>query len=110
MMFDDSAGKLSLEQFIASIDSFFGLWRLDSQFREQVMMYIVTKDRIRRFVDSANLDSEVEGALRAILTQLENIGPIPGATTNDDAYIAHLLTAEKLWQKIRPQPSDEKQN
>lgn len=107
-MFDESAGKLSLEQFIASIDSFFGLWRLDGKFRDNVMMYIVTQERIRRFVDSAELDAEVEATFRAILSQLENIGPIPGAATDDDAYVDHLVKAEQLWQKIRPQP-DEKQ-
>ena len=107
MMFDNSAGKLSLEQFIASLDSFFGLWRLDSSFREHVMMYIVTKERIRRFLETAELNLQVESAFRAILEQLETIGRIPGATTNDPAYEDHLLAAEKLWQSIRP-PSPDK--
>jgi hypothetical protein len=106
MMFDESAGKLTLEQFIASLDSFFGLWRLDGAFREHVMMYIVTKERIRRFLETAELNPQVESAFRAILEQLETIGPIPGATTDDPAYEDHLLTAEKLWRTIRPESPD----
>jgi len=47
----------------------------------------------------------VESAFRAILEQLETIGRIPGATTNDPAYEDHLLAAEKLWHQIRP-PAD----
>jgi hypothetical protein len=110
MMFAESAGKLSLEQFIASLDSFFDLWRLDGAFREHVMMYIVMKERIRRFLESAKLNAEVEGTFRAILEQLEAIGPIPGATTDDPAYEDHLLAAEKLWHQIRPPASDEPGN
>lgn len=110
MMFDNSAGKLSLEQFIASLDSFFGLWRLDNSFREHIMMYIVTKERIRRFLETAELDPQVEQTFRAILEQLENIGPIPGAATDDPAYEDHLLAAEKLWHQIRPPASEEPGN
>ncbi len=110
MMFDDSAGKLSLEQFIASLDSFFNLWRLDGSFREHVMMYILTKERIRRFLDSADLNPQVQEAFRVILEQLETIAPIPGATTDDPAYVDHLLAAEKLWHQIRPPASDEPGN
>lgn len=106
-MFDGSAGKLSLEQFITSLDSFFGLWRLDGPFRDHIMLYIVTKERIRRFLESAELNPQVEQAFRAILEQLANIGPIPGAATDDPAYEDHLLAAEKLWHQIRP-PSPDK--
>ena len=109
-MFDGSAGKLSLEQFIASLDGFFKLWRLDGSFREHVMIYIVTKERIRRFLTSSELNPQVEQAFRAILEQLETIAPIPGAATDDPAYEDHLLAAEKLWQSIRPPSPDEPGN
>jgi hypothetical protein len=110
MMFDESAGKLSLEQFIASLDSFFNLWRLDGAFRDHIMMYIVTRERIQRFLAGADLNPQVQETFRSILEQLETIGPIPGATTDDPAYEDHLLAAEKLWHQIRPPASDEPGN
>ncbi|MBI9018936.1 MAG: hypothetical protein JEZ07_16920 [Phycisphaerae bacterium] len=102
-MFDRSKGNLSLNQYIKSIDSFFGLWRLDDEFRNNIMMYIATKERIRRFLDNHELNEEVQEAFEKILAELENISLIAGATTDDSAYVDHLLIAEKYWKKIRPE-------
>ena len=99
---ESEKNKLSIDEFIAFVDSFFILWEDKDDFRSHLIIYMGILKQIKGFADNDNLHGHIQAKFRVLHTLLRDIELLPVSTADDPAYKDQLIGAKKLWQDIKP--------
>ena len=94
--------KLSIDEFIAMVDTFFILWEDKDEFRSNLIIYLSVLKQIKNFAENDNLNDDIQAKFERLHTLLRYIDLLPHSAANDTAYKDQLIEAKKLWQDIRP--------
>ena len=99
---ESEKNKLSIDEFIAFVDSFFVLWEDKDDFRSHLLIYLGTLKYIKDFADNDSLYGHIQAKFQRLHALLREIELLPVSAADDPAYKDQLIEAKKLWQDIRP--------
>jgi len=99
---ESEKNKLSIDEFIAMVDSFFVLWEDKDDFRSNLIIYLAVLKHIKDFAENDSLYDNVQAKFKQLHTLLRDIELLPISAADDPVYKDQLIEAKKLWQNIKP--------